>query len=214
MDVGKPSYVVFDENVIKYDQWFDRNRIVYENEISLFRKFFPCRRPCIEIGVGTGRFAQPLDVEIGLDPSVEALKIAHRRGVLVASGFGEMTPFRSESFSTVYIIVTLCFVENPHKVLEEAVRVLKKGGRLVVCIIPLDSSLGLTYHRKKITKESVFYSYATFYTKSQLVEMLTSLNLRILRVANTLTKTGLEPVAEEPVEGDKGSFVCYEAAKE
>ncbi|MEL9940161.1 MAG: class I SAM-dependent methyltransferase [Ignisphaera sp.] len=214
MDVDKPSYVVFDENAIEYDQWFDKNRIVYENEVSLLKKFFPCEKPCIEIGVGTGRFAQPLGIEVGLDPSVEALKIAHRRGVLVASGFGEAAPFRSESFSMVYIIVTLCFVENPYKVLEEAVRILKKGGRLVVCIIPLDSSLGLIYHRKKVTKQSIFYSHATFYTKSQLVEMLSSLNLRILKVASTLTKTGLEPLAEEPVEGDKGSFVCYEAAKE
>ncbi|MEM3935973.1 MAG: hypothetical protein QW141_06845 [Ignisphaera sp.] len=44
MDVDKPSYVVFGENAIEYDQWFDKNRIVYENEVSLLKKILSMRK--------------------------------------------------------------------------------------------------------------------------------------------------------------------------
>ena len=48
----------------------------------------------MEIGVGSGRFAQPLGVKIGIDPSRNMLKFAKERGIQVIRGGGENLPFK------------------------------------------------------------------------------------------------------------------------
>jgi hypothetical protein len=48
------------------------------------------KRPSLEIGVGTGRFAEALGIEYGVDISGRALKFAKRR-ITVVKGSGEKT---------------------------------------------------------------------------------------------------------------------------
>ena len=43
----------------------------------------------------------------------------------------ERTPFDDESFGTVFLIVTLCFLDYPLEVLNEANRVLAPGGYIL-----------------------------------------------------------------------------------
>src|SRR3990170_5852553 len=50
----------------------------------------------------------------------------------VILGTGENLPFNDLTFDFVFVIVTLCFVENPVSAMKEAGRVLKRGGRLIV----------------------------------------------------------------------------------
>jgi len=57
--------------------------------------------------------------------------------------------FTDEEFDFVLIVVTLCFVDDPEKVIEEAKRVLKKGGRIIVGIIDRNSKIGKSYQEKK-----------------------------------------------------------------
>ena len=208
------SYLVFEEKALEYDAWFDENRVIYENELKLLKMFFPCKRPCLEVGVGTGRFATPLGVDVGLDPSFTALSMAVKRGVMGVLGFGEEMPFRDRYFSTVYLIVTLCFLENPERVLVEVNRVLEDHGKLVTCIIPLDSPWGKFYAEKKEKGVSEFYKYATFYTRNEVKQMLRRTGFRVTRAGCTLRYPPTSrPIPEEPMEGEEGSFVCYEAVK-
>ena len=46
----------------------------------------------IEIGVGTGRFAAPLGIKVGVDPSMTMLTYAAKRGVLGLQGTAEALP--------------------------------------------------------------------------------------------------------------------------
>lgn len=55
--------------------------------------------PSLEIGVGTGRFAEALGIEYGVDVSGRVLELAKRRGITVVEGSGENLPFRDESFA-------------------------------------------------------------------------------------------------------------------
>jgi len=142
---------VFDAFVERYDAWFDSpfGKSAFKLEKSCIASL--CRnlkRPSLEIGVGTGRFAEALGIEYGVDISGRALKFAKRRGITVVKGSGEKLPFPDESFGSIFIIVTICFVEKPEKVLEEALRVLAKDGRLILGLILKESPWARFYMKK------------------------------------------------------------------
>jgi len=53
-----------------YDMWFETHAGLYENELAAVRRLMP--EPgsrTIEIGAGTGRFALPLGIGLGVEPS-------------------------------------------------------------------------------------------------------------------------------------------------
>lgn len=53
----------------KYDEWFDKNSSIYELELQAVKELLPESENSIEIGVGSGRFAAPLGIKLGIDPS-------------------------------------------------------------------------------------------------------------------------------------------------
>ena len=85
--------------------------------------------------MGSGRFAQALGIETGIDPSIKLLEMARRRGIAGFLARGEEDCFAEETFGAVFLIVTLCFLDSPMAVLREAHRVLKTGGRIVLGLV-------------------------------------------------------------------------------
>ena len=59
---------LFEEHAVEYDSWFERNRMAYETEIFALKKLLP-KGFGLEVGIGTGRFALPLGVKIGIEPA-------------------------------------------------------------------------------------------------------------------------------------------------
>jgi hypothetical protein len=62
----------FDLEAERYDAWFDTpdGRILFENKLASIRLLWRDKfRPAPEVGAGTGRFAQALGVESGIDPA-------------------------------------------------------------------------------------------------------------------------------------------------
>lgn len=204
---------VFDRNWEKYDNWFENHGDIYSLELKALKKVIP-EGLGLEIGVGSGRFAQPIGAKIGIDPSGNMIKLARGRGIQVIQGAGENLPFKDNTFDFVLIVVTLCFVENPVNVLSEARRVLKRGGRLVVGEINKDSQLGRLYEAKK--EKSAFYKIATFYSGNEIIGMFDKVGIRYLGSYQTLLKPLSFPeMEEEPVTGfDKGGFVAVVGVKE
>ena len=70
-------------------------------------------RPGLEVGVGTGRFAQALDIDFGLDPALSPLQLAQHRSIMSLNGVGEQMPVRTHSIGTMYLFFTLCFLTDP-----------------------------------------------------------------------------------------------------
>jgi len=158
----------FDKYYKKYDTWYDKHKFAFLSELEAIKKVLPQDARGLEIGVGTGRFAASLGIKTGIDPSRNMLKLAKERGVNVRLGSGEDSPFLNEVFDYVAIIITLCFVKNPKKVLEEAARVLKKKSRIIIGIVDKESFLGKFYRRKK----SVFYKQAKFFSVKEVTDLL------------------------------------------
>jgi tRNA-Thr(GGU) m(6)t(6)A37 methyltransferase TsaA len=203
----------FDILTDKYDAWYDsaEGRPLYESELKCLRPLVEdSPKPILEIGVGTGRFAMHFPDVTGIDPSLNALNMAEKRGVKTVHGYGENLPFEDETFGCILIIVTLCFVENPLDVLREAKRVLRNDGRIIIGLVPKDSPWGTFYEEKKRAGHP-FYSNARFYALKDLENMLQAAGLKILRIRSTLLQRPDEPrKVEEPVEGNinGAGFLC------
>ncbi|OFX14714.1 MAG: hypothetical protein A2Z18_10015 [Armatimonadetes bacterium RBG_16_58_9] len=163
----------FDQAAGHYDAWFDtpRGRAVFKSEGRCMQPLVSnAFRPWLEVGVGTGRFAQALGVQYGIDPSSAMLEIAAKRGVDTRQGIGEELPYEDRSFGGVMIVVSLCFVSEPERVLLEAARVIRGDGRLVLGIIPADSSWGEMYAAMAREGHRI-YSKARFFRVVEVVEM-------------------------------------------
>jgi hypothetical protein len=96
----------FDDLAAEYDAWFDREgRLVFLIEVRAFRELLPfLPSPWLEMGVGSGRFAQVLGIETGVDPSFKLLQMARRRGIIAFLGRGEQELFDEESFFDCYLV--------------------------------------------------------------------------------------------------------------
>ncbi|MCU0799441.1 MAG: class I SAM-dependent methyltransferase [Candidatus Thermoplasmatota archaeon] len=106
------------------------------------------RGQVLEIGPGTGAnlryYPEGIDCVTVIDPNRKMIAELQRRangsgwggkgGRCLRSrvGFGEMLPFPDSSFDNVVMTLILCSVDGPNKVVSEAARVLKAGGKLVL----------------------------------------------------------------------------------
>jgi len=81
---GKGSSSPFDSNAAAYDAWFDgEGKAIFAVELEALRRVSSgLPRPWLEVGVGSGRFAQALGIEAGIDPSRKLLKMARERGII------------------------------------------------------------------------------------------------------------------------------------
>ncbi len=100
----KPGVAVFDENAEHYDQWFEQHGPIYQAELSALRRLMPDVENAVEIGVGTGRFAAPLGIAVGVEPSANMAKIAEQRGITVTQAYGENLPFPDKTFDLVLLV--------------------------------------------------------------------------------------------------------------
>ncbi len=202
---------IFDSHYKKYDMWYEKHKFAYLSELSAIKKELPETGKGLEIGVGTGRFAEPLGIRYGVDPSPNMVKMAKKRGILARAGRGENLPFADNSFDYVLINVTICFVKDPTKVLKEAGRVLKRKGRITVGIVDKNSSLGKFYLRKK----SLFYANARFFSVKELSSLLKTAGFTKLAYRQTIFNFPEKMKAVEKSEkgSGKGSFVLISAEK-
>jgi len=202
---------IFDKYYKKYDAWYDRHKFAYLSEIGALKKVVPKEGEGLEIGVGTGRFASRLGIKYGVDPSKNMLKISKKRGIDVRHAQGERLPFASSVFDYAAIIITLCFVKDPIKVLIEAKRVLKKRGKVIIGIIDKDSFLGRFYQEKK----SLFYRQAHFFGVKEVTGLLKMSGFARIAYYQTIYKFPDEMTSvEKPRKGfGRGGFVVISGTK-
>ena len=201
-----------------YDRWFDgpNGRLLFELEVRairvLMKNLVP---PFLEIGVGSGRFAEALGIRYGVEPAEALFEMAKQRGIKVEKAFGEKLPFSNGIFGGVFMLFTLCFVKEPRKVIAEAKRVLKKGGGMILGIINKESLWGKFYQKKKAEGHPL-YRHARFYSVKDVEELIEETGLTIEAFSSTLRQPPSDTPVEEPVHGrfmEDAGFVCIRARK-
>jgi SAM-dependent methyltransferase len=202
--MGDEGIRPFDRFPEKYDEWFERYRWAHVSELAAVRQLMAEGGRGLEVGAGTGRFALPLGIDIGVDPAYRMVQIARRRGLRAVVGRGEELPFVGVCFNVVIIITVICFVPEPQLLLREARRVLGRGGRLVLGFIDGASTLGKEYEAHR--RDSTFFRHATFYTAGQVRAFVEDSHFCDIEFRQTLfthpsKMTTLEPAQEGHGEG-------------
>lgn len=201
----------FQDLTDRYDDWFETYDYAYESELTALDRLIPAETNGIEIGVGTGRFAAPLGIEFGLDPSPAMLHHARQRGIEVVQGVAESLPFAGSTFDTVLLVTTICFVDDIDQTIREAKRILRSDGHLVIGYIDGESPVGKQYKTKK--DENPFYQDATFVTTDEVVDTLEASGFTSFDFVQTIFEMPGEMTSVEPIrEGyGEGSFVGIRA---
>lgn len=162
-----------------YDEWFDHYPYAYKSELNLIKSLLTDFEKGLEVGIGTGRFAEKLKIRIGVETSPAMAEAARKRGIRVVEGKAESLPFENNRFDFVLMLNVICFLNDLERALQESYRVLEAGGFLILGFIDGKSPIGPSYQESRfrglICREPWFYS--------------------VWEISYLLTKTGFENLA-------------------
>lgn len=205
---------MFERLAGRYDAWYEgpAGATVFPAEVACLRPLLAgLPRPWLEVGVGSGRFAEALGVEAGLDPAAAPLAIARSRGIGVVRGAGGRLPFRCGMFGAVLIVVTVCFADDPAALLAEARRVIRDDGAVVLGEVFAESAWGRFYQRNG-AEGHPFYAAARFLARGQTLTLVTVAGLRVAAARAALFQPPDGSPQKEPArdgEDPAAGFVCW-----
>jgi ubiquinone/menaquinone biosynthesis C-methylase UbiE len=203
----------FERHTVKYEEWFEKNVFAYKSELQAIRYLLPKKGTGFEIGVGTGRFAVPLGIRVGIEPSKAMRQMAREKGIEVVDGVAEALPFDDYQFDFALMVTTICFVDDIEASFKEAFRVIKPAGSFINGFVDRNSSLGKFYQKHKA--KNVFYKIATFYSVDEVIPYLKKTGFRNLTFTQTIFHALKEIKEVETIkEGyGEGSFVVVSGMK-
>jgi ubiquinone/menaquinone biosynthesis C-methylase UbiE len=203
----------FDEHLEEYEQWFVDHHYVFQSELAAIQSVLPSSGRGMEIGIGSGIFAEPLGIKNGVEPSRAMREKARKRGLDPTDGVAEKLPYPDKSYDFALMVTTICFVDNIQKSFSEANRVLKNNGYLIIGFVDKNSPVGKLYLQYK--NESLFYKEAVFLSTEEVYNILKDSGFEIESTVQTVFGT-LDTInkIQEPENGyGKGSFIVIKAIK-
>ncbi len=203
----------FELYTTQYDTWFERNKFVYESEICAIKKVLPKNKHGLEIGIGSGRFAVPLSIKTGIEPSANMRKIAEKRGLEVFEGVAENLPFDNFQFDFALMVTTICFLDNIEQAFQEVYRVIKQDGCFIIGFVDKNSPVGKIYLQHK--HENVFYRDAVFYSVDEVIFCLKKIGFKNFIFYQTIFRSLKDIKKSEPIKKGygNGSFIVIKAEK-
>ena len=161
---------VFDAHAERYDRWYEDHRTIYRQELQILKQYPGAEGADLEVGVGTGRFAEPLGIRLGIDPSLPMLRMARERGVEAIRGLAEALPFRDASMGSILVMTSLCYVDDPWQAFREISRVLAPGGKVVIGFLGRGGEIAERY--KNTREKGTFLAHATFYAPGEVNSLM------------------------------------------
>ena len=201
--------MLFDNLVNEYEEWFDRHPEIYKEEIKTIKALLP-KGKGLEVGVGTGRFAAPLGIKVGIEPSKKMAEVARARGIEVIEMNAEEMDFKEE-FDFILMVTTICFVNDPFKTIQNCYKALKKGGYLLVAFVDLNSPLGKFYEKNK--EKSKFYKHAKFFTKNDIINLMKKAGFKEFECVENLYGESLDNLKFEINKCNGGAFKVIRGKK-
>lgn len=203
----------FNNSTSEYDSWFDKNKSVYNQELETIRQLIPESGRGVEIGAGTGRFTAPSGIKIGIEPSLEMGLYAKARGLEVIGGVAESLPLLSGTFDFVLFVTVICFLDSFQRSVDEAFRILKKNGALIIAFIEKDSYLGKFYERKK--EKDKFYEKSRFFSVKEVNDVMKRCGFASFEYRQTLIyDKKKDKFTDKILEGSgEGSFIVIKGFK-
>jgi ubiquinone/menaquinone biosynthesis C-methylase UbiE len=177
----------FNKDAEVYDRWYNEmpGLFIFLSELKAVQVLLP-EGTGLELGVGAGMFASKLKTGLGIDPAIEMLRLAKKRGIdNVIQATAEYIPIRNGLLDYVLLLFTICFLKDPVISFKEARRILRRRGSLVVSFIPASSSWGRLCEEKKHAGHPV-YCHARFYGLEKVCRMLRECGLRVNNGRSTL----------------------------
>ena len=218
----------FEEEAEDFDAWFDKNRIIFDSELLAEKQFLKNPGMAVSIGVGSGLFASKLGIEYGVEPAKGMAELARKRGIEVKIGTAENVPFPDGMFDTVLLSTVLSYAKDPQLAVQEAFRILKPGGHVVISYLTREGSYAmmydLAYLRGKHDPEiSPQYPYPVKFIRGthwlstgEITTLLKKAGFKDLKFVQTLTKHPryTNDELEKPVEGyEKGDYIVVQGRK-
>ena len=184
---------VFERFAEDYDRWFEERPAKYHAELARIRHFLshPDTRS-IEVGVGSGRFAGPLGIPLGLEPSIPLARIARERGVEVILGKGEAIPIRDGACPLALLVTVICFLDDPVPVFLEVRRILAPQGTLVTGLLEREGEVARKYRHDE--GKHRFLSRARFYSSGESQALLEQAGFSVTEVES---RAGFSVIAAE-----------------
>ncbi len=139
----------------RYHAKFERPEKRYKHEIQLaVINQWICPGLCLEAPIGSGRITQAMshcgDFRfMGLDLSQSFLKFCNRYGLPLMQSDLHFLPISSGTIDTIICLHTLMGLPRFRDVLKEFMRVLRRGGRLIVDLPSAEWTSSRLYHRAK-----------------------------------------------------------------
>ena len=206
---------IFDQYVEDYDAWYDTYPEVYQSELTILKEQFkklPENIRGIEVGIGTGRFAEPLGIKEGIEPSEAMAEKAVKRKIEVLKGVAEHLPYGDLQLDFV-LFVTICHLDSIKLAIAQAQRVLKHNGAIIIGFLDNDQSIAKEYKERK--GHSTFFKKAKFYSVDYIKKILEEAGFKKLEFNQTLFGT-LDSIKNiqlpKPCYGE-GAFVVVKATK-
>lgn len=196
---------LFDHSAKSYDSWCQTPIGSYvdslEKQLMVDVAHPKPGEMAIDLGCGTGIYSIWLAEKgltvTGVDLSGEMLKVAKEKSnpKNLKIDYNQVDlhhlPYKENTFDLAVCNIVLEFADSPGAVVAEGLRVLKKGGRLVVGMIGKHSDWARTYQtRARQNKESVF-AQARFFSSNE-IKLLTKNKPSILRYGLYITPTNYQ----------------------
>jgi len=186
----------YNKLITPYDEWYKANKWIYDLEIECVKKALHLIKKetgyvnAIEFGIGTGRFAsylhnpeEKINLKFGMDISLEALKIAKKRGCIVWLADMNSVNFKPGIFNTFVFITSFCYLTKYEKA--NILKTLKLHSEntssfIIVGTVPGETPLGQIYSQQRNYIE--FFSHIEeFSTSEELINLFESQSAKFVK---------------------------------
>jgi hypothetical protein len=124
----------------------EKERLLSQIEGRAFRPITPFSpKPWVQLSVHDGKPARLRPISREMDIHEDSLKVGGEKGTNWASGKEEAIPLPSGEIGSLLILMSPCPSRRLKRLLQEANRVLKREGRILIGFIPRNSSWGKIY---------------------------------------------------------------------